>query len=194
MRIFAILISAVWLATFNAEAAEGELFATSYQSIPAGAAIAVRPWDDSADNLTLASEISAALRNAGYRVENDATLVLSFGTRDEIGAWSSGGRRSVLELKGQTGRSDAETARVQLNLFSSDQGGVLNRGEEPSAVVPTKYQLEMSVDGPNGVRFWQGEAAANLERSDGLSLTRSMIPALIREFGRNAPIQRFEIR
>lgn len=194
MRYFVVLFYAFTLLAFEARANDGELFATSYRAIPPGAAIGVRPWDDSEDNLELAKEIGEALLHAGYHVSERAPLVLSFSTRDQIGTWTSGGRRDVLELKGQTGRGESENARVQLNLFSSDQGGVLNRGNEPSEVVPTKYQLEMMVDHRDGVRYWHGEAAASLERSDGLSLKRSMVPVLIRQIGRTVQIQSFETR
>ena len=194
MRILAALFCAFFLVATNAVAAEGELSATSYKGIPKAATISIRPWDNSDDNLKLAREIKAALEADGHSVRDEADFVLSFSTRNRLGDWSPGGRRSVLELKGSSGRGDVETARVQLNLYSSDQGGVLNRGEEPGSVVPTNYQLEVTVDGPNGVRYWQGEATANLERSDGLSLTRSMVPNLIRTLGQTVPIQSFEIR
>jgi hypothetical protein len=144
--------------------------------------MAVRPWDNSDENLELAKEFTAILLKRGFRVAEDAPLVISFSTRDVLGYWSAGQRRHLLELEGHGGRTGGEKARVMLNLYSS-QGGVLNKGKEPGNVVPSKYKLEVTLDQRKGERLWQGEATAALLRTDGFSLLRAMLPALLNHMG-----------
>lgn len=165
-----------------ATAAEGTINAVSYKQIPNGQPMAVRAWDNSDENLKLAKEFTAILIKQGFRVADDAPLVISFNTRDVLGYWSAGQRRHLLELEGHGGRSGGENARVMLNLYSS-QGGVLNKGKEPGNVVPTKYMLEVTLDRRKGERLWQGEATAALLRTDGFSLLRAMLPALLNHMG-----------
>ena len=165
-----------------ATAMEGTVNAVAYKPIPAGQSMAVQPWDNSDENLKLAEEFTAILVKLGYRVSDDAPLVISFGTRDVLGYWSAGQRRHILELEGHGGRTGGENARVRLNLYSS-QGGVLNKGKEPGNVVPSKYMLEVILERRKGERLWQGEATAALNRTDGFSLLRAMLPALLNHMG-----------
>ncbi len=165
-------------------AAEGSLSAQSYQPIPDHSALAVRPWDNSSENLQLAREIEQALKDKGYRIEKDAALVLSFEMRDTLGNWSPGDRRTFLEVEGHGGRRGGENASVRLNLFESNRGGVFNAGRKPADVVPSKYQIELTVDRKGGGRHWHGQAAADLIRSSGFELVKSMIPALVGEIGK----------
>ena len=109
-------------------------------------------------------------------------MAISFSTRDVLGYWSAGQRRHILELEGHGGRTGGENARVRLNLYSS-QGGVLNKGKEPGNVVPSKYMLEVTLERRKGERLWQGEATAALNRTDGFSLLRAMLPALLNHMG-----------
>ena len=165
-----------------ASAAEGTVNAVSYKQIPAGTPMAVRQWDNSDENLKLAEEFTAILIKQGFRVADDAPLVISFSTRDVLGYWTAGQRRHLLEVEGHGGRTGGERARVMLNLYSSD-GGVLNKGKEPGNVVPSKYVLEVTLDQRKGERLWQGEATAALLRTDGFSLLRAMLPALLNYVG-----------
>ena len=194
MRIFALIACALCFFAQNLQAADGVLFAVSYRAIPAGALISVRPWDNSDENIRLAREIEDSLRGQGYRIADKAPLVMSFSTRDVIGQWTQGERRSVLEIEGHGGREGGEDASVRLNLFASDRGGVLNPGETSKTVVPSKYGIEITVDSATGERHWQGEATANLERSDGFSLTKSMVPILVGTLGKTVRRQQFQIR
>lgn len=193
MRLLALLACVLWFAIPHARAADGVLFSVAYQNIPAGAAVTVRPWDNSDENVALTTDIETALRQAGYRVVDGADLILSFARRDVIGSWSAGGRRSIIELEGGGGRTGGENARLLLNLYSSDRGGVLNPGEDPKSVVPSKYQIEMTVDSKTGVRYWQGEATAELLKADGFALTKSLIPVLVGKIGKSVKRESFEI-
>ncbi|MBT3551754.1 MAG: hypothetical protein HOO19_04065 [Rhodospirillaceae bacterium] len=180
--LLAVLSVGLPWSSVPALAAEGTVNAVSYKQIPSGTPMAVRPWDNSDENLELAKEFTAILLKRGFRVAEDAPLVISFSTRDVLGYWSAGQRRHLLELEGHGGRTGGEKARVMLNLYSS-QGGVLNKGKEPGNVVPSKYKLEVTLDQRKGERLWQGEATAALLRTDGFSLLRAMLPALLNHMG-----------
>ena len=180
--MLAILVFGPHLPTNPAAAAEGTVNAVSYKKIPAGSAMEVRPWDNSDENLKLTEEFAAILVSRGVRVSAGAPLIISFNTRDVLGYWSAGERRHLLELEGHGGRSGGENARVRLNLYSS-QGGVLNKGKEPPSVIPSKYMLEVPLEQRKGDRLWQGEATAALRRTDGFSLLRAMLPALLNHMG-----------
>ncbi len=176
------------------KAAEGALSAQSYQPIEARSAVAVRPWDNSAENLELAKAIEQALKKQGFRVDGNAALVLSFEMRDTLGNWSPGERRSILELEGHGGRRGGEDAKVRLNLYESNRGGMFNQGRRPAGVVPSKYQIEMTVDRKGGSRHWQGRAAAELTRSSGFELVKSMIPFIVKELGNTVKRRSFTIK
>ena len=180
--MLAILVFGPHLPTNPAAAAEGTVNAVSYKKIPAGSAMEVRPWDNSDENLKRTEEFAAILVSRGVRVSAGAPLIISFNTRDVLGYWSAGERRHLLELEGHGGRSGGENARVRLNLYSS-QGGVLNKGKEPPSVIPSKYMLEVTLEQRKGDRLWQGEATAALRRTDGFSLLRAMLPALLNHMG-----------
>ena len=180
--LLAVLFIGLPLSFQPASAAEGTVNAVSYKQIPAGTPMAVRQWDNSDENLKLAEEFTAILIKQGFRVADDAPLVISFSTRDVLGYWTAGQRRHLLEVEGHGGRTGGERARVMLNLYSSD-GGVLNKGKEPGNVVPSKYVLEVTLDQRKGERLWQGEATAALLRTDGFSLLRAMLPALLNYVG-----------
>ncbi len=118
-----LIFGAVAVAQYSEE---GVLNAISYKAFPANQPIAVRPLDNSDDNLEIQAEFERILRANGYVVNRDAPLVLSFDTEDRIGAWSDGGRRTVLELEGHGGVIGRDSARARFNIFDSQRGGIVN--------------------------------------------------------------------
>ena len=70
-----------------AEADEGILNAVSFRPIPPGAAIVVRPWDNSDENMKTARIIKTQLQNLGYTLSPNAKLTLSFETKNALGKW-----------------------------------------------------------------------------------------------------------
>jgi len=115
---------------------------------------------------------------------NNAPLIISFTTRDVLGNWQASNRRHILEVEGHGGRTGGEDASVRLNLFSSQQGGVFNKGDTGPNTVQSKYVLEVTLEQRGGSRLWQGEASARLDRSDGFSLLKSMLPVLLDHMGK----------
>ena len=66
---------------------EGVLNAVSFEPLPEGAAVLVRPLDDTDENLAIKKEFEAAMTADRLNVAADeARLVLSFETRVEVAA------------------------------------------------------------------------------------------------------------
>ena len=103
-------------------AGDGVLNAVAYRSLPPGASIAVRPLDNSDENQILQQVFERELRAGGYTVSKDANLVLTFETRGQVGAWSDGGRRQLLQLQKSQGVGGLDSPKVRLNLYDSRRG------------------------------------------------------------------------
>ena len=177
---------------------QGLLNAVSYDRIPAGVAVTVSPLDNSDDNLILQQRFETELRAHGYAVSTDGPLVLTFGTRDTVGAYLDRNPRHVLELSGGGGRGGGEDARARVNVFDSSGGGLVNPGSgsgDTTIVTPTQYRLDATIDErTSGRRLWQGWATANLEQSDGLALTTIMVPVIAQHVGQTVRQKPFPIQ
>ena len=201
MMRFGILV--VTLALFVAGRAsaqgldEGLLNAVAYKPLPAGLAITVRPMDDSDENLVLRERFEGELKAQGYSVSGDGTLILTFETRDTMGAWSDAGRRSVLEFEYKNAEGiGGDNERLRLNLFDSAQGGVFNEGGAHGTLVvtPSQYRIDATVDDRrNGERLWQAWVTASLQQADGATLTQSMVPAMVGSLGKTVRRQTFQL-
>ena len=201
MMRFGILV--VTLALFVAGRASGQgldeglLNAVAYKPLPAGLAITVRPMDDSDENLVLRERIEGELKAQGYSVSGDGTLILTFETRDTMGAWSDAGRRSVLEFEYKNAEGiGGDNERLRLNLFDSAQGGVFNEGGAHGTLVvtPSQYRIDATVDDRrNGERLWQAWVTASLQQADGATLTQSMVPAMVGSLGKTVRRQTFQL-
>lgn len=175
------------------ENADGVVNAAALRPVPPGASISVRPWDDSPDNLKLAREIEDQLRQRGHALTTNPQIVLSFSVSDQPGRWGAGSRRQMIELHGTQGAGEEDRMRAQLNLYSSEKGGVFNEGR-PETTERSVYTLEMTVDGRDGQRLWQGEASARLGRTEGGQLVKLMIPPLLDALGKTVRNQPFGLK
>lgn len=200
MRRYAILLACLAVVAVQPagaqESGQGLLNAVAYKPLASGQPIAVRPLDNSDDNLILQEVFEGELKAAGYAVAEDAALVLTFETRNVIGAWVSGERRSMVELDSHGGQEGGENAQVRFNLFNSSRGGVFNQGQQAttSIITPSQYRLDVSIDDrTSGKRLWQGWTIAGLGQSDGLTLTRGMVPVMVKNLGRTVRRQPFDI-
>ena len=173
----------LWTFAGAALAADGTITATVFEKVPPGASISVRPWDDSDQNLAIKDDFEDALRAQGYIVTDGAPLVMSFETRDTLGTWDTGDRRSIVEFERRSGGGEEDESKVRLNLYASDRGGVLNKGRSTPDVKPSRYQIEVTLDQTNGPRLWQGTVTADLQRTDREALIKKMVPALIEKLG-----------
>lgn len=175
---------------------EGEINAVAYSPLPQGAAIRVRPLDNSDTNLFLQKEFERLLRARGYRVSDDAAYVLSFDTRNEAGAWVDKGRRTVLELDAHGGRDGGEFAQVRLNIFDSQRGGLINEGDGGTAVTtPAQSAMEITVDeSRTGRRIWQAWTSTNLKSTDSEAVSRAIVPAVVDELGQPVSRKLFKVQ
>jgi hypothetical protein len=173
---------------------DGVVNAAALRPVPVEASLTVRPWDDSPDNLKVAREIEDQLRQRGRALTTNPQLVLSFSVDDQPGQWSGGSRRQMFEIYGSRGSSSEEDrVRGQLNLYSTEKGGVFNEGR-PVETQRSVYTLEMTLDTRDGQRLWQGEATAPLGRSDATQLVKMMIPPLLDALGRTVRNQPFGVK
>jgi len=176
---------------------EGLLNAVAYKPLPVGVSITVRPMDDSDENLILQKRIEGELKAQGYSVSGDGALILTFEPRDTVGAWSDAGRRSVLEFQYKSEEGiGGDNERLRLNLFDSAKGGVFNEGgaHGTSIVTASQYRIDATVDDRrNGERLWQAWATASRQQSDGATLTRSMVPVMVKNLGKTVRRQMFQL-
>lgn len=180
-----------------AAAQQGLLNSVAYGDIAPGTAIAVRPLDNSDQNLLLQGEFERQLEAKGYTVSEDANLVLSFETRDVVGAWSNRGVRTVIELKDNQHRTGQDPPQVNLNIYNSSRGGLLNKGQGggTSIVTPSQYRLDALVDDrSNGERIWQAWATADIQGTGSGAVSQAMVPALVDHLGSTVKNQPFSAR
>ena len=113
MRMFCngLLILVLALPTTGAAWAqepEGLMNSVSFKPLPAGSVIRVRALDNSDYNLVLQADFESALRSKGYTVSQNASIIFTFETRNEIGSWSTIGRRHILSLESYGGQGGGE--------------------------------------------------------------------------------------
>ncbi len=177
------------------EYGEGILNAVAYRALPGGQSLRVVPIDNSDQNMALKLEFERQLTNSGYAISDDAMLVLTFETHDQIGAYKSRERRAFLELHARGGREGGEDAKMLFNLYDSDTGGMFNQGKgETSIVTQSQYRIDVTIDDKsNGKRLWHAWTIANLGQSDGRTLTKSMVPELVKSVGSTVKRQPFPL-
>lgn len=177
-------------------APQGIVNTVAYQPIPEKATLAVRPLDNSDANLKIKAAIEDALRARGFGVAQTAPLTLNFSTRDEIGAWSETGRRTLLELKAEGGREGGEYAHAKVNIFDSATGGLLNQGHGGTTITtPSSYRIDATLDDKtSGRRLWQGWTIANLSHGERAELDRAMVPVIVQNLGRTISRQPFNLQ
>ncbi|MBC8268795.1 MAG: hypothetical protein H8E36_08610 [Rhodospirillaceae bacterium] len=189
-----LLVQPVW-PSFAQGYGEGLLNAIAYKPLPEGTAFSVQPLDNSDQNMRLKKEFEEVLTRKGFSISADAPLVITFETRDELGAYKTRDRRAILELNAHGGREGGEDARMRFNLYDSNSGGIFNEGKgETSVMTPSQYRLEVSIDNrANGKRHWEAWSVANLGQSDGATLIQAMIPEMVGNMGKTVTSRIFEL-
>ncbi|NQU59891.1 MAG: hypothetical protein HQ512_02070 [Rhodospirillales bacterium] len=185
------------LAAGTSAFAEGLVNAVSFQPIPAGSAIFVRPLDNSDQNLVLLADFEKALKKKGYTISKDADLILTFETLDSAGSWTGGGTNPFIELSNNHDQSGVKAPRVHFNLFNSARGGLLNpdRQEKTRTVTPSRFRIDVTLDDKtNGKRLWQGWSSSDIAISVNPSATRTMIPVIIDGLGKNVKEKSFPLQ
>ena len=177
-------------------AGDGVLNAVAYRLLPQGSSIAVRPLDNSDENQVLQQVFERELRAGGYTISKDANLILTFETRGQVGAWSDGGRRQLLQLQQSQGVGGLDSPKVRLNLYDSRRGAVFNEGRTGTQITtPSTYRLDATIDDrTDGKRLWQAWTTAAVGGSDGFTLTKAMVPVMVAGIGLTVKRQTFTLR
>ena len=189
------LVSAVLLMA-TAASADGTMSAVSYQPMPAGSALLVRPLDNSDHNMLLKADFERALRGKGYTIANDAKLVFTFETMDTAGAWTGGGPNPFVELSNNPDQTGIEAPRVKFNLFNTERGGILNpdRTEVTRMVTPSSFRIDVTIDSlTDGKRLWHGWGSIDIGAGDNREMTRSMVPVMVDGVGKTVRQQKFQV-
>ncbi len=181
------------LTALSAQAAEGIINAISFRPIPTQATIAVRPWDNSDENMKTAQLIKTQLKSLGYKIAPNAKITLSFETKNELGKWSRGTKNKSVEFSAEAGSATENDAKVRLNIFSSSEGGILNPAKKSGENILSKISLEITLDQQNGPRLWQGEAVAGVRQTDSASVIYRLTPILVDQLGKTVRRKSVEI-
>lgn len=177
--------------------ADGLMNAVSYQPLPPGSAIFVRPMDNSDQNLRLQKDFEHALKRKGYTISENADLILTFETRDAAGAWTGGGPNPYVELSDNHDQTGVNAPRVRFNLFNSARGGLLNpdRIQTTRMVTPSRFRIDATIDDKtNGKRLWQGWSTTDIGASGARDLTRAMVPVLVDVVGQTVRRKSFPLQ
>ena len=164
----------------------GRIMATSYMKIPVGLPVAVRPLDDSTNNLRLKTNIEAALAARRWQLQG-ATAPLAFNFEVEyqaLGTRVPGVIRQVrpnpiVEPESQVERIARPEDTVLLGRSPDGRGGV-------------RYVLTATIDDQrSGQRLWHGEASYDGVASDEQAVLRAMVPLLVNQIGQTVRRQPF---
>jgi hypothetical protein len=182
----------------TAAAEDGSLNAAAFENstLPPGTAVSLRLYDNSDENLQVLKTFESALQSKGYIVSDGAPLVINIDTSKEVGAWSTGDRRTLVQLETTLDRADGTSdSRAHMSLFNSQTGGVFNPGNEDrtNIVTPSSYRLEATLDDRrDGRHLWQGWAIANAGAAGGgTGLLQAMVPIVVGALGKTVKQEPF---
>lgn len=187
----ALVAAAPAFAEDEVEAAPGLAYASSYGPIPTGVAVAVKPWDNTNENLRVKASFTDALSRRGVSLTEKGTpLTLNFETEIEslaVPPYS----RSLGQLQGRNWDS-----RARINLWSNQQDSVIaGRRGDNNTFATTRYILRATLDDQNtGQRLWQGEASYTGATNDQAGTFAAMAPVLVDGFGENLRPRSFRIQ
>ena len=160
----------------------GNLSATAYQPIPAGTAfdtIVQDPTDSARSTLEGAAldSVNAELVKAGYRVDQNASLVMLVGT-DLI-------RGSSKEATIEEFRGDGETGfTYEHNVFSSTKRSLLKKPAPDTT--PNTFRISLSVyDRKTGLYVWRGSVDRGTSDLTPDKAADRMIPPLVAAIGKS---------
>ncbi|MDH5748871.1 MAG: hypothetical protein OEY85_06135 [Rhodospirillales bacterium] len=160
---------------------DGRMNAVSFSPLPRGVEISVRPLDNSDQNIVLQKQFEQVLQGRGYKISENASLILTFEVLEQVGRWSSAERRTIFEVEGRQSSSGNDDTRARVSLFDSNRGGVFNKGEEKrSGAIPSQSRMDVNIDDRNnGKRLWQAWITGDHGRGGAQTLTKAMVQAVV---------------
>ena len=166
--------------------------ATSYTPIPNGSTLDIIAAADTelandATNLT-----SGTLATRGYGVSRDADYVVDVAAVLVRGVDQDAAR--VSPIQGTTRgdqysnaeQSQSDQPLTQGNLFSSNQGALLNPREQQRGGHLLRVSLSV-YDRKSGLYVWRGQIERDSAEVDAQSSLAQMVPALLNHFGQGLP-------
>jgi len=167
----------------------GLLHAVSFEPLPEGMPILVRPLDDTDENLAIKKEFEAAMATDGFNVAADeARLVLSFETREEVAAGPAPKPQTTIRFRGQGGRMSTSDERNVPKLIEAPRDGT-------RIYRPSRYRIDATIDDKlDGARLWQGWAVAGLDEHTHLFLAKTMVPAIVDGIGQTVREKPFPLQ
>lgn len=196
---FTPLLAAISALVYASAAfADARLNATLYGEAFATRVISVEPLDDSTENLQFEREFVAQLEREGFQVTDNAPSILYFWMEDYLGGPAGGPSRKILQFGGTKGSAGQDDARVQLNLYSSQGGGLLNNdpgtaGEERQNPNQVRVGARVRTRSSNE-RVWEAEALGDIEGIDRDGLIRRLIPPIVRSVGTSVKNQNIDVK
>lgn len=177
------------------DSGQGIMNAISYKTLPQNPIFAVKPMDDSNQNLILKRKFEHLLKIKGFSISKNAPLVITFGTSNELSSYTTRNRRSILELDAHGGREGGERAQMRFNLFDSNSGGMFNVGKgETSLKTGGQYRLDVSViNRTNGKHHWQAWTTTNQGDSGERAPILAMVPEMVNRIGKKVTSQIFDL-
>jgi len=168
---------------------QGVLHAVSFEPLPEGIPVLVRPLDDTDENLEIKKEFEAAMASDGLNVAADeARIVLSFETREEVAAGPAPRPQNTIRFRGQGGRMSTSDERNVPKLIEAPRDGT-------RIYRPSRYRIDATIDDKvDGTRLWQGWAVAGLEEHTHLFLAKTMVPAIVDSIGQTVREKPFPLR
>lgn len=153
-----------------------EITAVAYRDLAAGIPVRVRLLDDSDLNQQVRDLVVEQLAAAGYQVADDADFVLQVETLTAADPARDPSLGSF--------RAGTEGAEIRMNLWSSREDSLL-QGRRGGVPGPSEYRISLGLyDGRDGRYFWRGWVSSVLEGGNAAEASRSMVPALLEQFGK----------
>ena len=171
------------------QTAQGLLHAVSFGPLPEGMPILVRPLDDTDENLAIKKEFEAAMAADGLNVAADeARIVLSFETREEVAAGPAPRPQNTIRFRGQGGRMSTSDERNVPKLIEAPRDGT-------RIYRPSRYRIDATIDDKvDGTRLWQGWAVADLGEHTHSFLAKTMVPAIVGSIGQTVRERPFPLQ
>ena len=184
------LRSDTWQIAQNPSGAPGMISSRSYQPLPQGLALTVKPFDDSDTNIMIRDHLVDELKRSAYRMSDTAVLELSFET--SVAEVNFSGPEPTLGTLSADAGGDLD---VNVNVWSSTKDSVLGgRQRKGAARKHNSFRLNAVLrDLRNGKRLWEADAVFAMVVSDQDRIAQSIVPQVVSALGQTVAARPFEL-
>jgi hypothetical protein len=183
--------------------------ARAYAELDPSIPIAVEAANDTDQAQRLKADIVAALEGRGFRVDENAPIVLEFYATEPSGApslpgtslnsgYAAGGAATEGPTEGVTPTAQANQAHFQTNVFSNITDSLFGHKSQSSAAAapPPGRSIHVNIevnDRRAARRVWQGSAGTFTDRPDSYAVASAIVPALIERLGANTNREQVDV-